>query len=342
MLVSVIIPIYNVAPYVRACLQSVMQQTYRNMEVLLIDDCGNDESVAIVRGMIGDSDEAYIDGIHYSIIHHDSNKGLSGARNTGIERSKGDWLFFLDSDDTITDNCIELMVSKVSSIPNLDMVMGNISQTGGYQQFCDFLPAGVYSHDLIKYACSYKIYTMAWNKLLRKSFITDNALYFEEGLLHEDVLWNIQMSCCLSKICVIEEKTYNYLIRTNGSIQRDTDYDVNFKHEVSVLVKIMQYIEKKRLVANADLYLYAQKSFYELFFKMLWEEKPECAEYCYHEVRKVRIWTPLKYITHSSIRNIPDFVCSWHQYMPEKIGRKYLIKAWLFMHSHESISDSNQ
>ena len=86
MTVSIIIPVYNVAPYIEACLKSVMGQTYTGlMECIVVDDCGTDNSMAIVERVIDEYDGA----IHFHIEHHHSNRGLSAARNTGIAKANG-------------------------------------------------------------------------------------------------------------------------------------------------------------------------------------------------------------------------------------------------------------
>ena len=121
--VSIIIPVYNVAPYIEACLKSVMRQTYSgSMECLVVDDCGTDESIAIAERMIAEYDGSIL----FQILHHEHNRGLSAARNTGTLQATGDYLYYLDSDDEITDECIELLMQKMLKNPDLEMVQGNV------------------------------------------------------------------------------------------------------------------------------------------------------------------------------------------------------------------------
>lgn len=94
MKVSIIIPVYNVAPYVKECLSSVMRQTYRDMEVIIVDDCGKDESMNIVLDNLQGKEEIAPEGISYKIIRHERNQGLSEARNTGLDIAVGDYVFF--------------------------------------------------------------------------------------------------------------------------------------------------------------------------------------------------------------------------------------------------------
>lgn len=228
MLVSIIIPIYNVAPYVRECLQSVMRQTYRDMEVLLVDDCGTDDSITIVRSMLGGAEDAVVDSVHFRILHHKHNRGLSAARNTGIEAATGEWLFFLDSDDWIAEDCIATLVKAATQEEGIEMAVGqletfdengnlNVKLLNGEDCPRQNLPDGVYSGDILRRYLSGSFYEMAWNKLVSRSFLRQHDLYFKEGLIHEDTLWSFCCACKLSKIVVVGRTLYHYRIQT-GSI----------------------------------------------------------------------------------------------------------------------------
>ena len=111
MLVSIIVPIYNVADYIEKCLLSVLNQTYRNIEVVLVNDCTPDNSIEVVQIIL----EGYKADRQIQILHHTINRGLSAARNTGIDAAKGEYIFFLDSDDWISEDCIERMLQLAAS-----------------------------------------------------------------------------------------------------------------------------------------------------------------------------------------------------------------------------------
>ena len=102
MKVSLIIPIYNVSRYLVRCLDSVISQTFRNIECILVDDCGADNSVNIAEDYI----KGYQGPVVFKLIHHKYNRGLSAARNTGIDAACGDYLYFMDSDDAIIPETI--------------------------------------------------------------------------------------------------------------------------------------------------------------------------------------------------------------------------------------------
>ena len=94
MKVSIIIPVYNVDSYIETCLQSVFNQTYQNIEVIIVDDCGTDHSMEIVEKVVS----TYKGTFSIKILHHNLNSGLSAARNTGIKNATGEYIYFLDSD----------------------------------------------------------------------------------------------------------------------------------------------------------------------------------------------------------------------------------------------------
>lgn len=120
--VSIIIPVYNVAPYIEACLKSVMRQTYGGqMECIIVDDCGTDDSIAIAERMTA----AYQGPIQFRMLHHDRNRGLSAARNMGTNAATGDYIYYLDSDDEITTDCIERLMKPIMADGSIEVVQGN-------------------------------------------------------------------------------------------------------------------------------------------------------------------------------------------------------------------------
>ena len=116
MKVSIIIPVYNVAPYIKRCLDSVVAQSFQDIECILVDDCGTDNSKEIVQQYI----DNYQGQIQFKFIHHEKNLGLSGARNTGIKVATGEWLYFLDSDDSIIPDCIAILLALQEKYPDWD------------------------------------------------------------------------------------------------------------------------------------------------------------------------------------------------------------------------------
>lgn len=212
MKISVIIPVYNVEKYIRRCLLSVKDQKCEdfNIECLIVDDCSPDGSMTIVRDLIEKNDDK---SITFTIISHEKNKGLSEARNSGIKASTGDYLYFIDSDDDILENTFARYYSYLQEYSFVDVIMGN-----SLEMECNLLTnSSVTNVSLIsdKQTIIYnllcrKIDRHAWNKLIRRSFIVDNNLFFDTGLLYEDVTWTYRLFTTVSSVLIVPELTYMY------------------------------------------------------------------------------------------------------------------------------------
>lgn len=213
--VSIIIPVYNVAAYIGNCLRSVYEQTYPQIEVVLVDDVTPDDSMEQAAPWIQKLQERYV----VKILTHPVNKGLSAARNTGIKASTGDWVYFLDSDDEITPDCIALMVAEVEKHPDVDFVIGNVKFVGSTWDFplkCSAYENG--NENILHDYTTYKWYMMAWNRLYKKKYLLQHNLYFKEGLLHEDELYSFQVATTAKAMAAVFEETYIYKVRSVGSI----------------------------------------------------------------------------------------------------------------------------
>lgn len=220
MLVSIIIPVYNVAPYISRCLESVARQTYTgSMECILIDDCGQDESVAIARQFINH----YQGKIRFLLLTHEYNRGLSAARNTGIVAAQGDYLYFLDSDDWLDPQCIASMVTLAERYSGVEMVQaGAITHGGETKPWLDMsnspLPDYIQGTESIKPVMLNRqlIPVTAWNRLVNRGFLLRNRLFFQEGIIHEDELWTYQLSKTLSTLAILKKNVYHYGLHESG------------------------------------------------------------------------------------------------------------------------------
>lgn len=216
MKISIIVPCYNVEKYIIECLQSITNQTYKGeIECLLIDDCGTDYTLNLVQTFI----ENYKGDISFKIIHHTNNRGLSAARNTGVEHATGDYIYFLDSDDYISNDCIEVLTRPLNA-QKYDMVLGDLEMFGNPRDIL-FLPEEEKSilgkEEIFKHwYVDRLIYVMAWNKLIKASLFKQCDLTFLEGQLHEDELWTYKIACNIESLAIQKHCTYYYRIRENS------------------------------------------------------------------------------------------------------------------------------
>jgi len=243
-MVSIIIPVYNVRDYILRCLESVASQTYNKpMECLIIDDCGSDDSILLAEDFV----LRYSGTIVFRIIHHEKNKGLSAARNTGINNSKGKWLYFLDSDDWIIPECMELMMEQAKQYSNVDVVFaGAISNVKGYEWLnyeIKDIPSFMNCRNKLQYLMlkRYDLGMTAWNKLISKSFLCNNSLFFEEGFIHEDEIWNFRVSNYINSACFVKRNTYNYVCRPNSIITNE-DKSKYWNNYIILWEKMTSYI----------------------------------------------------------------------------------------------------
>lgn len=215
--ISIIIPIYNVAQYIESCLNSVAKQTLtEGIECILVDDCGSDNSLEIANQYI----QHYQGDITFKIVCHEKNMGLSGARNTGIEHASGEYIYFLDSDDEITPDCMEQMFGKVIKYGKVDLVQGSMYETPEEKTTPFNFGIPEYTEDLkaIKtFLLTYNGYIIpAQNRLIKRDLVIQHHLFFREGIIHEDNYWTFFLSKSVKGMCHCSIRTYYHRYNPNS------------------------------------------------------------------------------------------------------------------------------
>lgn len=211
-LISVIVPIYNVAKYLRACLDSIIHQTYYNLEIILVDDGSTDESSSIC--------DEFSDLDNRIIIKHQKNGGLSDARNTGIEIATGKYITFVDSDDVIATDMIDYL-HKLLVENNADMSlcqMRKIDENGRYIDNPPSVASSVVGYSpeecLRKYFTDSRFDTVAWSKLYKTKMFSD--VRYPKGKYHEDVFTTYKILAKCRIIAIGGERKYMYRARPNS------------------------------------------------------------------------------------------------------------------------------
>ena len=218
--VSIIVPVYNVEPYIVQCLQSVANQTMtEGVECILVDDCGTDKSARIAETFV----DNYKGDISFRLIHHEHNGGLSAARNTGIRAAQGEYVYFLDSDDSITPDCIAGFQTIINEHPGVDLIQGLIDQDSPYMnQFATKeFPSYTDDRKYIKRALlDYnELPVCAANKMVRRQLILDYQLFFKEGIIEEDNYWSFFLAKYVCSLAIYPQKCYLYTVNP-GSITK--------------------------------------------------------------------------------------------------------------------------
>lgn len=235
--VSIIIPIYNVEKYVAECINSVISQTYDHskIECIIVNDCTPDKSMDIVHRIIDD----YSGNMAFRIINHEKNMGLSVSRNDGINIANGNFLFFIDSDDYIYSNCIELLLSKITTDDNVDLVIGNAynEENNTRQMFVNKL---VIVNNMNYLYMGDIVHCTVWNTIILKSIIKENNIRFAVGISNsEDDLFNYQLMPFANKAIVMPQITYFYRKNSNGQSKhiKFSDLDKTLNGYVYILEK---------------------------------------------------------------------------------------------------------
>lgn len=234
--ISVIIPIYNVEQYLEQCLDTVANQTVtEGIECIIVDDCGSDNSLKIAERYV----KQYQGNIKFHIIRHEQNKGLSGARNTGIAHANGEYLYFLDSDDEITPNCMELMYGLIEKYGKVDLVQGSF-----YESQKEFMTLSPYKFP--EYSCDRKeIKTFllqfkgdivgAQSRLIRRDFLYEHNLMFKEGIIHEDNHWTFFLSKHVKDMAFCPVRTYFHRYNpTSITVHKNINKET---HAFSIMIK---------------------------------------------------------------------------------------------------------
>ena len=214
--ISIIIPIYNVEPYIGRCITSIMAQECDNfsLECILVNDGTPDRSMEIVDSML----ENYQGNIDFIIVSHDTNKGLSAARNTGLRHACGDFVFFVDSDDRLEHGALKYLLSGyLSFIDNdqIDIIMGNAFVAMNNKPamcFGNNDPQLYDNHDELGLCnlLNRKFFHTAWNKLVRRELLNKYHVIFEEGIIDEDFLWSYLVFLYARQILIMPKVTYIY------------------------------------------------------------------------------------------------------------------------------------
>lgn len=240
-IISIIVPVYNCEKYLEACVNSILNQTYENIEVILVDDGSLDNS-SLLCDKFAQKDTRVI-------VKHRENRGVSAARNYGIECASGEFLMFVDADDYISEKMCETLLESLVKY-NADMAICNYlcvdEDHNNLEQHNKYLPIidgcldvkGMIKGLTGPYGW---FYVVAWNKLYKREIF--NSLRFPEGKRNEDAFIAYKVIYKCEKIACVNEALYYYLQR-EGSITH-TKFDVNNMDLGDALIEQYQFAKNK-------------------------------------------------------------------------------------------------
>ena len=217
--ISIIIPVYNAEVYVSECLQSALNQTLKEIEIICIDDGSTDKSLEILKTFAEKDDPI--------ILIHQPNGGLGKARNTGLSKASGEYIMFLDSDDFLELNACELAYEQITKnnddvvlFESYEFIDGNKTQKTSHNRL-------KYFNDGYKTGASFHFYDLkkrfvsgceVWYKIYKKSFLDKNNIRFHDIHFLEDVPFYFQVITQANTVSILNQKLYNYRLRSNTNL----------------------------------------------------------------------------------------------------------------------------
>ncbi len=279
-LISVIVPIYNVEQYLEKCINSILNQTYQNLEIILVDDGSPDNC-----GSICDS---YLSLDQRIRVIHKQNGGLSDARNVGLNMASGDFIAFVDSDDTIMPEMIQKLYQRILTDQSDMAFCGykQADQNGIILSEC-FLPDNVLTgFDALKvsYENNGVLFTIACNKLYKRSLF--QYIRFPIGKYHEDEFTTYQIIDQCSRISIIRETLYIYYLRENSIMQGA--YSVKHLDGIEASYERYNYFKRKG-GKYEELLVPEGNTFTPIFFrsKLLFNPTNKAEQKRVHEIDKM-------------------------------------------------------
>ena len=245
MKISVIIPVYNVEDYLKKCINSILAQNFEDYEILLIDDGSTDNS--------GEICDEYANKNQQIKVIHQKNKGLGGARNTGIKAATGKYLLFVDSDDFIKSDMLNILF-KTAEDTNADVVLFGADFVDEQGKTLSVRMPLCNEKIITKQANQFLLYckdTCVWDKLFRRSLFIENDIYFPERIWYEDLCATAKIALYAKKTVCVQRSFYSYLQRS-GSIMhvKNTDRNIDMLTAVSEVLNF--YRQRNRFQENRD------------------------------------------------------------------------------------------
>lgn len=247
-MISIILPIYNMQDYIASCLDSVISQTYKDIEIICVNDFSMDNSMTIVKNY-AKKDE------RIKIINNEKNRGLGGARNAGLDVAKGDYIMFCDTDDSMYPDMVEKMLNSLL-INDSDLVFCDVMLFDSNNTHSPFKPFHDKSISRKRTFCLpddfvdfCNIWPSAWNKIYKKSVIDKFNIRYHENILYEDHTFYYEYLLKINKVTYLPEPLYVYTTDRKDSIMKTVS------PRIFEIFTVLDYIDEI-LKSNIDISLY--------------------------------------------------------------------------------------
>lgn len=206
---TVIVPAYNVDKYIERCLDSLVNQTYKNLQIIVVNDGSKDQTEILVK--------KYEEKYENLMLFNKENGGLSSARNFGLKYTKTEYVTFVDGDDYLETNAYEIIMKKIES-ENTELGVFNFKKVYFNKIINSKLNKKIYEEDFLKYLFpkSKEVDIVVWNKIFKTDIIIKNQIYFENRAYFEDTGFIFRYLYFVKKISLEEQPLYNYIQRENS------------------------------------------------------------------------------------------------------------------------------
>lgn len=290
MIVSVIVPIYNVEGFIENCVRSLMEQTYRNIEYVFVDDASPDGSIDVLNEVLADYPERNVD---VKLVVHETNKGLPVARNTGLLHARGSYIYHCDSDDwvepTMLADLVEALENNEADISYCDFYL-SFFKSERYMKQPRFDKADGAISALLNGSMKYNV----WNKLIKSSLYVSNEVRFPEGKGMGEDMTIIKLFAEAERVAYVPRAYYHYMQTNSTAITKS----FNKEHLESVLHNthgVVDYLEER---FGKEKYL-KEIHYFKLNVKLplLFSGRPEM----------LATWRSLFISSHPYINSNPEF-----------------------------------
>ncbi|MCG7195054.1 glycosyltransferase [Fructilactobacillus sanfranciscensis] len=252
-LISIIVPTYNVEKYIRTCIESILAQTYRNVEVIIVNDGSTDQSLAVISDLICS---------HHNVkVINQKNQGLSVARNTGIDVATGKYIAFVDADDKIMPGFVSSLY-QIADKTGADIVRGSFRDFNGNIPKAwvpDFnVPTNCGTIVLDQFLSS-NISFVVWSSIYRLDFINSNHIRFTPGILLEDGDFTTRAYMLAKLVATSPEPNYAYRIRQGSILTTNNAQKMSLSEEkvISQFISMLKHEESDVLCSLILKSIYA-------------------------------------------------------------------------------------
>lgn len=285
--VSIIIPVYNVEKYLDRCLKSILSNTYKNIEIILVNDGSKDNSQNIINEYV----KKYSDFI---IAKEQENKGPAEARNLGLQIATGEYIMFIDSDDFVENDYIEKYLEPLSS-DDYDLVIG-----GYYKSNDDKI---LYTVPLQDEPWSRYMVMGPYARLYKKSFLEENDINFIKVNIGEDIYFNLQVNAMAKKVKVLEYVGYHWYLNTN-SISNTIHKDIKNVEIDKMLNTSYDKLKEKNAITDENYELLELYFFNFIIWVLQWTTKRTKFKEMSKEYDKLFKWLKERFLNYKKNRLI--------------------------------------